>query len=241
MLRLFVMYAYIAWASIAYGHPIPSSSTFKPHNSLCDLELSYSYYDLCYSLFHRQALWTKHELTPTQVKGKQKRTNNFRSDERLTHPVLPGDYRHSGFDRGHLVPAADMKLNYTSMSETFYMTNMSPQDSSFNSGIWNALEAHIRNEVLKLGPAIIITAPILLEGAKYPKIKTLISVPSHFYKIAYYYQQPLMKAYLIPNAPTNGQKYQDFKVTVKDIETLTGYDFFSELEDSLENALESQI
>lgn len=247
MQRLIIILGYVicltGWSLSSYGYSVPfryNQHYFKPKAD-CELELDYTYYDLCYSLTHRQSLWAKHEVTPEQVKGKQKRTNNFKADDRLTDPVDPDDYRRSGFDRGHLVPAGDMKQNFTAMSESFFMTNMTPQNPSFNSGIWNTLEAHVRDEVLKLGAAIVITAPVLLKTQIYPRLKTNISIPDYFYKIIFFQEQLQMHAYLIPNAPSEGSKFTDYKVTVKEIEDLTGIDFFYELESNLQLKLETQI
>lgn len=210
---------------------------FKP-KAYCDYEIEYTYYQLCYSKKHRQAFWALHELTPEQIKGPQARTNDFKADYRFPDPVEAFNFKNSGFDRGHLVPAGDMKLNRVSMSDSFYMTNMSPQNPGFNSGVWNALEGDIRKDVLKLGSAIIVTAPILLRHESYPMIKSGISVPNAFYKIAYFYHVKLMKAYLIPNEHARGKKFYEFKTNVDFIEQITGIDFFSELEDTLEATLE---
>ncbi len=220
----------------------PSSA--KPLSSdpnFCDYSLEYTYYSLCYSVQHRQALWAEHELTVDQIKGRQNRTNDFKADFQIKDPVSPSDFKGSGYDRGHLVPAADMKLNSKSMSDTFFMTNMTPQNSSFNSGVWNALEGHIRSEVLKLGPATVITAPVLLTTDSYDKIRSGVSVPEEYYKIAFFHDSEIIKAYLIPNRSSNGKKYSEFRITVDELEELTGLDFFSELPDDLENLLESSL
>ena len=213
---------------------------FKP-KAPCDLELEYTYYQLCYSPKHRISKWAMHELTLAQIKGSQDRTNDFRPDLSIDDPVFGNDYRRSGFDRGHLVPAADMRLNFQAMSETFYMTNMTPQNPGFNSGVWNSLEAHIRKEVEHLGPALIITAPVLMETESYPMIRSEVSIPDEFYKIAYFYKNQSMQAYLIPNTHAQGKSFRTFSVSVRDIEDLTGIDFFSELPDDLENTLESNV
>jgi len=65
------------------------------------------------------------------------------------NPVGSGDYSGNGYDRGYLCPTGDMKLNLTSMSETFYMSNMSPQNPSFNRGIWETLESRVRTWALE--------------------------------------------------------------------------------------------
>lgn len=227
-------------SSLAYSLGAQAQLSLKP-TSTCDYSLEYDYYEVCYSEDHFQAFWTFHKLTKESINGNQKRTNNFKRDYRLLDPIGSRDYRGSGFDRGHLVPAGDMKLNHTSMSESFYMTNMSPQISAFNSGVWRALESGIRKEVLKRGDAFVVTAPILNSLINYDRIWSSVSIPDEYYKIVYFPEDQSMIAFLIPNKSQKGHKYTEFRVTVDELEALTGFDFFSELPDELEEMLESEI
>lgn len=205
----------------------------------CELILEKKYYSLCYSNFHRQALWVTHLLTKKSINGRQKRTNNFRRDHHVEDPVGSRDYRGSGFDRGHLIPAADMKLNREAMSSTFYMTNISPQTPSFNQGIWRSLEHGIRSLVRSHGDGYVVTAPVLIGKLDY--IASGVSVPHFYYKIIYIPDADIMEAYLLPNIKLSGRKYREFKITVDEVEDLTGLDFFSELPDELEEVLESSL
>jgi endonuclease G, mitochondrial len=222
-----------------------STFSLKPElskNENCDARLQNTYFETCYSMTHKQSLWAFHELTETLIKGNQGRTNNFKADYRVQNPVLPSDYKGSGFDRGHLVPAADMKLNTESMSETFFMTNMIPQNPSLNSGVWSQLENQIRSDVLKYGSAYVVTAPLLVKNEVYPKLQSGVSIPSHIYKIVYFYEAQIMKAFLMPNEkPEKGLKTKDFLTTVDELETLTGFDFYSGLPDDLEASSESGL
>ncbi len=98
--------------------------------------VEHTYFTLSYSEDHEQAEWVYYELTPMLINGTQARTDNFRPDPKVsTVSAQLSDYKGSGYDRGHLCPAGDMKLNKTAMSETFYLSNMSPQEASFNRGI----------------------------------------------------------------------------------------------------------
>ena len=210
--------------------------------SPCDQVIKHGYYKLCYLDKYRLSLWTTHELTPQSIRGNQKRTDNYRLDPRLFSSfegVEGGDYRRSGFDRGHLVPAADMRLNYQAMSESFYMTNMTPQAPGFNRGIWQSLERLCRNLVLNYGAALVITAPVLEEGLG--QLKKGITIPKMFYKILYWPKKDLMMAFLLPNQKQSGLEPQDFQVTVDEVEQQTGLDFFAHLPDSLEDQLESRL
>jgi len=78
------------------------------------------------------------------LKGKQSRTDDYRPDSLVsTISAQLEDYRNSGYDRGHLCNAGDMKLNHTSITESFLLSNISPQDRDFNAGIWNTLEEQV--------------------------------------------------------------------------------------------------
>jgi len=205
----------------------------------CEQIIKHQYMAMCYSSEHRQSSWVTHLLTKESINGRQKRTNNFKRDLNVEDPVGSRDYRGSGFDRGHLVPAADMKLNYDMMSESFFMTNMSPQRSAFNSGRWRSLESYVRKKVKSWGDAYVITAPFLKGDFK--RIWSGVSVPDFFYKIAYFPEENVMIAYFMPNKRLTGHKLEEFVISVDEIEELTGFDFFSELPDELEDMLESEI
>lgn len=212
---------------------------YTPVGSKCDTLLINTYYRVCYNENHRQANWAAHWLTSESIQGSASRTNDFREDTRLARPVLKTDFSKTGYDRGHLVPAGDMKISRSGMSETFLMSNMSPQNPRFNQGIWASLENAVRSMVLSMGSAYVITAPIL--EAKLPRIKSGVSIPRRYYKIAYFKDAGIMRAYLIENMNQNGSSYQQFQVTVDEVEQETGLDFFSQLPDNEEEAMESVI
>lgn len=222
----------LSWWSVAYAIDLSPKSS-------CDQLVSHSYYKVCYADKHRQALWTFHKINSNYIKGSESRTNDYRFDPGVSNPVDSTDYKGSGFDRGHLVPAADMKLNFTSMSETFYMSNMSPQRASFNRAIWKQLEDGIRKQVLIHGEAFIVTAPVLKPGL--PKLSSGVSIPEKFFKIVYFPRANIMRAYLLENRSYKGQRYTEFQVTVDHVESLTKIDFFHNLEKSLQKSLESSL
>lgn len=199
----------------------------------------HSYYTLSYSEPNEQAEWVYYELTPEMVRGKQKRTDDYRPDEKVTTiSAQLEDYRDSGYDRGHLCPAGDMKTNLTAMTESFFLSNMSPQKKEFNDGIWNDLENKVRSWTLAKGKLYIITAGVLTQNLG--KIgRDGVTVPKYFYKVLYDPRNEKMIAFLIPNERSS-KPLSYFVVTVDSLEKLTGIDFFPELPDSLENRLESQ-
>ena len=118
-------------------------------------------YTICYRESYEQAEWSAYCLSDFQLEKNTDRTNDFRVDPLIsTGSADLADYRKSGFDRGHLTPAADMSFDETAMSETFYMSNMTPQNPQFNRGIWKDLEAQVRIWVKQFGKAYVVSGPV---------------------------------------------------------------------------------
>ncbi|MEK6554333.1 MAG: DNA/RNA non-specific endonuclease [Bdellovibrionota bacterium] len=205
----------------------------------CDQVLYKKLYTVCYSKKHRQAFWTSHDLTLESISGTAQRTDRFKADPDLDDPVLPTDYTRSGYDRGHLVPAGDMKLNGQAMADSFFMSNMSPQVPQMNRGLWSSLENTLRKWVKQFGDAWVITAPVLYKGLQ--KLPSGVSIPTQYYKIVYVPSQKMMAAFLVPNINTTGHNFWDYVTSVDKIEVLTGFDFYHELDDALEKKLEKQV
>tara|TARA_B100000767_G_C19778143_1_gene543987 strand:- start:11171 stop:11887 length:717 start_codon:yes stop_codon:yes gene_type:complete len=199
--------------------------------------LDHTYYSLSYLEDHEQAEWAHYRLNIAMLKGKIPRKNSFKSDELVsTKSATLADYKNSGYDRGHLVPAGDMKLSKKSMSESFYMSNISPQRASFNRGIWNTLENQVRLRAKR--SELYVSTGGILNSKKLLRIgRNKVSVPDQFYKIIYDAKNQKMFAYLIPNKKLDS--LEKYIVTVDLIEVLTGIDFYHELDDELENKLES--
>jgi endonuclease G, mitochondrial len=203
-------------------------------------KIQHSYYTLSYSSTHRQAEYSYYYLSPESILGGQERTDDFRVDPKVkSNPVKSTDYQGSGFDRGHLCPAADMALDLTAMSETFYMSNMSPMAPSFNRGIWSRLEDWVREEALGNSGLYVVTGPILSSSCG--SIKESITVPCAYYKIVFTGgSQPRMLGFVLSNEGASGS-LQAFAVSVDEIEKNTGLDFFSQLDNGLEESLESKV
>ena len=78
------------------------------------------------------------QLTNVETNGDYQRSNDFEPDPDISEPyqVISKDYSHSGYDRGHMAPAADMKFSAQAMTECFYMSNMCPQLHNLNAHSW---------------------------------------------------------------------------------------------------------
>ena len=212
---------------------------FLPKKAKGDCVVEHTYYSLSYVEKHEQAEWVHYRLDSIMLEGKQKRKDyHFKQDKTFSSKsVKYSDYTNFGHDRGHLAPFADMKIDSTSASESFYMSNISPQKKDFNRGEWYELEKHVRS-LAKKNELYITTGGVLKQGLKIIGKENNISVPEHFYKIIYDVKNQKMFAYLMPNRKLHSS-FENHIVTVDLIETLTGIDFYHQLEDELEKKLES--
>lgn len=217
---------------------IPISSGSGP-----DYEIhEYEGFTLCYRESYEQSEWVAYEITKDELKKEADRSNNFREDPSIsTKSATPGDYTKSGYDRGHLAPAADMAFSEKAMSESFFMSNMSPQRPNLNRGIWNHLEQQTRDWARHFGSLYVVSGPVL-EKKNYKTIgKNNVAVPEYFYKIllAQTDEGFYSIAFIIPNADSFKDDYFYYAVTIDEIEERTGIDFFPQLEDDIEDQLES--
>jgi endonuclease G len=217
----------------------PDSGDYTPTTSKGYL-IKHTYYTLSYSNSDRQSEFAYYYLSPQSINGGQSRTDDFRIDPKVkSNPVSSTDYQGSGYDRGHLCPAADMALNKTSMSETFYMSNMSPMTQAFNRGIWLSVEAWVRSSALSNGGLYVVTGPIL--NGSCGVLSRGIVVPCSFYKIAFKGgSNPKIIGFILSNSGSSSP-VRGFAATIDEIERRTGIDFFPQLEDNVENRIESEV
>jgi len=214
----------IQWSDLASGYPSTSTT---------DTIRSYSGFDLGYNETYEQAAWVAYVLTRSEIEsGDADRTDDFRPDTTIsTGSALLSDYRGSGFDRGHLAPAGDMKWSRTAMSESFLMSNMSPQVPSFNRGIWKKLEEQVRQWALEKDSLFVVTGPVLKDISNHIG-ESMVGIPDHYFKVLVDLSPPdhSIIAFLMPNAQSSGDLFS-YAVTVDSLEVFTGYDFFSSAPD----------
>jgi endonuclease G, mitochondrial len=204
--------------------------------------VSHQYFTLSYSEAHEQAEWVAYELKKSQVKNSNFERPYFVQDRSVaTGSADWRNYKNSGYDRGHLVPAADREFDYDAYHETFLTSNISPQNHDFNAGVWNKLEQKTRYWAKKHDGVFVITGGVLTDGL--PTIgEEAVSVPTAFYKIIFDKRKEGNKviAFLIPNAPTD-KSFYDYAVSVDEIEARTGIDFFSQFSSAVQDKLENGI
>lgn len=210
---------------------VENEDYYLPESSTGDI-IHHAYYTLSYSEKHEQAEWVAYRLTRRELEQPWlERGNNFRPDPMAeTGSATPDDYRNSGYDRGHLVPAADRAFNEEAMDETFFMSNISPQAKNFNKGIWRELEELTRSWAKRDGQLYVVTGPVLALKPKGQIGENGVSVPAAFYKVLLDLDEPQVKAigFIIPNEVSFEPLYK-FAMPVDRVEEVTGIDFFGAL------------
>lgn len=218
----------------AIGAPKYRGADIPEHVVLCRLG-----YVLAHNNVHRTPDWVVERLTPDRFTGpgdREEQGNPFAPDPDLR----PGkraeldDYKGSGFDRGHMAPAADMRFGERATEESFYLSNMSPQVGiGLNRHIWADLERIARDWACDRKEIYVITGPIY--GKEDPSKIGSVAVPTSFYKIAYDPRRKRAIAFVLPNEKVDkkGKKSEvvlgTFITTVSEVEDLTGLSFFEKV------------
>lgn len=209
----------------------------------------HKYFTLAYNETHEQAEWVAYSLTREQLTQPWvKRPDWYQEDSMVrTGSATWEDYRGSGFDRGHLVPAADRAFSAEAIRETFLMSNISPQSRHFNAGIWRELEELTRNWAKRNKKLYIVCGPVLSLPEKGVIGKTGVTVPAAFFKVILDLSEPELKgiAFVLPNE-VSYRPLKDYAVSIDRTEELTGIDFFpqlmtSELEEELERSFDTDL
>lgn len=197
---------------------------------------------LSYNEAHEQADWVAHIILPDIATGRVSRTNDFRTDPKVsTGSAERDDYWDSGFDRGHLAPSADFRWSQQALSESYFYSNMNPQRPEFNRKKWSELEDWVRRYVTDFKePLVVVTGGVLTDGL--PTIgENKVSVPKYIFKALLDPYGPDKKgiAFVMEN---KGHDYPvtSFAVSIDSVERLTGLDLFYLLDDADEARLETQ-
>ena len=189
--------------------------------------------------------WVAWSITADELIERESRSNNFQPDPELpSHSAITTeDYTGSGYDRGHMCPAADNRYHWRAMDESFYMTNICPQNHNLNAGVWSTLEQQCRKWAETGTTVYIACGPIIdpKQKAKYIGDKHKVRVPDGFFKVVLYGLEgnnPKAYGFIFENKA--GKKPLDYYArTVDEIEALTEFDFFAPLDDGIEKRIEA--
>ena len=204
------------------------------------IHIEHLFYNVGYSKEYKQSGWVAYHLVPKDTLVVYNKRKSFVKDKMyLGETATNEDYKKSGYDKGHLVPAADMRFDYYAYIETFFYTNCSPQLPAFNRGKWKTLENWTRGLLKYYKIIYIVTGPIL-QNQCHTIGKHKVVVPDYFYKVILGYdgENYSAVAFLMPNKKIN-DNLCNYIVSVNLIESLTKMDLFSELPDDIEKNIES--
>lgn len=197
-------------------------------------------YTVSYNPNWRIPNWVAYELTARETEGVEERAKHFVPDPDVKG-VCPEtrDYSNSGYDRGHMAPAGDMKWSEQAMRESFYMTNICPQNHNLNAGDWKTIEEKARDWAAKYGKLYVVCGPIVSQNPQTIG-KAKVAVPDAFFKVFLCKNGKNWQAigFLCENVAGH-RKLSTYCKSVDEIEALTGIDFFPKLNDKVENEIEA--
>ncbi|MDD1606713.1 MAG: DNA/RNA non-specific endonuclease [Methylococcaceae bacterium] len=202
-----------------------------------------------YSDIRGNPLWVEYALTPVDESiPSLPRPTHFTTDSRAINRVKHNDYTKSGYDRGHNAPNYAMSHLYgkEGQLDSFLMTNISPQTPKLNRQFWQRLEAAEAKYFTKLADKVwVITGPVFTGSTERLSSSWRVEIPDAFYKIyiteAKANQPSKVLAFLVPQTVKGNESLAQFVTSIDNIEAQTGLDFFSDLDDTIENQLEASM
>ncbi len=182
-----------------------------------------------------------YELVNNELNGTAERGNEFMADDGVKGCPSPQDYAGSGMDRGHLVPAGDLKWSEEAMRQSFLLTNVAPMHKALNEGGWAKLEEKVREWTARDSALLVFTGPVLSDQDT-TLTSGRVTVPSAYYKVI---MAPCVRpmraiAFIYPNGHSGGWLSQ-YAVSVDEVERRTGLDFFPTLPDEEQGRIESTV
>lgn len=218
-----------------------SLMTVAVPQGMCDTLVRYDAFDVHFNSQRGIANCAVYELISNELNGTTERSNEFMQDFGVTGCPMPSDYVSCGMDRGHLVPAADLKWNEDAMRQSFLMTNVCPMHKALNEGGWSKLEEKVREWVARDSALLVFTGPVFSKGDT-----TLaggrVTVPGAYYKVI---MAPCVSprraiAFIYPNGHSGG-RLQKYAVSIDEVENKTDLDFFPTLPMSEQERLENRV
>lgn len=202
----------------------------------------HNHFSLSYAEAYEQAEWVAYVLKKEHLTYDDRKRPYFIEDPFVTTKSADWrNYKGSGYDRGHLVPAGDRRFTLQAYNETFYTSNISPQNRDFNAGLWNRLEMQIRTWAKRYSIIYVFTGGILTDGLDEIGDED-VAVPNYFYKIIAKENNGNLEVLGFLMEGVEQQKpLQSFLVPVNRIEELTGIDFFYQFETEKQRSFESEV
>ena len=208
-----------------------------------DRIITHKGFTLSYNYDWKIPNWVAYELTDIEVMGEVPRYDKFKPDPMVPQNVsaTTNDYKHSGYDRGHLAPAADMKWDEQAMRESFYLSNICPQNPNLNGGVWKDLEEQVRDLASQKGSIFVACGPIVTDASTTIGENKVV-VPQAFFKVLLQEEDGKIHTIGFVYENISGRKpMSTYAMTVDEVEEITGIDFFPSLPNKIEKKTESEV
>ncbi|MCM1108512.1 MAG: DNA/RNA non-specific endonuclease [Clostridium sp.] len=218
---------------------IPSFLTDRPEEVVW-----HTAYTVSFNRKHKLPNWVAWELTDERTRATEPRNDHFCPDPDVKKGTTAedSDYKGSGYDRGHMCPSADNKISAQTMAECCYLSNICPQLHSLNNGDWKELEEKSRKWARKYGIIYIVCGPIINKGKHNTIGANRVTIPDGFFKVILRMNNDgTAKAigFIYPHEQSN-RPMQDYAVSVDQVESRTGINFFSKLPKEVERKAEAE-
>ena len=240
-LASFAIFLLNSCETTSYLHNHVTTSEEKAPNSIV---LEHDCITIGYDIEAKQATWVAYTLKKSDLEGSAKRKNNFKTDPKLSEALSANDedYYKSGFDRGHLAPAADMTASQECMDQSFYYSNISPQLPGHNRGVWKRLESEVRNWAAQYDSVVIVTGAIVDKENDERLGDSKVCIPKFYYKALLIKKGTELYTigFVVANASSK-EEMRTFSVTINELEDQTGLDFFPTISKKEEAQIESKI
>ncbi|MBN3961765.1 DNA/RNA non-specific endonuclease [Nostoc sp. NMS8] len=230
------------------GNPSGATPTSITPDNYLMVKLQYA---LSYNQSKGTANWVAWQLNKSWL-GDAERQNNFRPDSTLPAGwvrITPSAYTGSGYDKGHIAPSGDRTRTVEDNTATFLMSNMMPQTPDNNRNTWGNLEDYCRG-LVSLGKELYIVAGPF--GSQGEPLKGKVTVPQSTWKVVVVLDSPgsglegitantRVIAVNIPNEQEINNDWRTYRVSVDELEKLTGYDFLSSVAPNIQATIESTV
>ena len=214
------------------GYPIVEGDTFLIRKA----------YVVSYNKENLIPNWVAWELTAEHADGPWPRDHHYYDDMSVPEPRCTTSDYHGigklGLSRGHMCPAGDCKWDSVAMAETNLLTNICPQEQGLNSGMWNQIEQASRRWAIKYGRVYIVCGPLLYRQEHMTIGNHGVVVPEAFFKIILRLgDDPACIGYVMKNGERG--KKRNYINSLAQVERITGYHFFPNLDDSIRHKIEN--
>lgn len=208
-----------------------------------DRVITHKGYTVSYNYDWKIPNWVAYELTDWEVEGEVPRYDRFKPDPMVPQnaTAVTDDYKYSGYDRGHMAPAADMKWDEQAMKESFYLSNICPQNPNLNGGVWKDLEEQVRDLASQKGRIFVVCGPIVTDDT-FTLGENKVVVPQAFFKVLLQEEKGEVHTIgFVYENKSGRQPMSTYALTVDEVEILTNIDFFPSLPDKIENKTEAIV